>query len=386
MIMVVKVHRRIAVRHRAGEDGADLDRAPRRKLQPPLLVTAEHVARAFGRPRDDPRRAGVGGEGFEAGVGSGEAGVVGADHRRLHEQCGGERDALRVGFPDLGILGVHEDVGAGLEVGEGRGARVEIEGAGAAAGHDRAAMAARLQRGARFGEQRHRGEGAGAALGAAVEVLEMAGIALDPGEAEVRRGRDRLGQRKRAVARGDAGAVLAHVEVDQDLQRPAGGGAGGGEVRHVRRAVGDDHQVRAGFVEGGQAAAAFCGDDRGGNEDRADAAGREDLRLAELGAADADRARLELAFGDLDRFVGLGVGAEGDVFLGAEAGHLRDVRFEQVEIEDERRGVEAPAAAGDVEEVGVEAGGCLDHHRLSLDRLNMRSPLLVPLPLWERVG
>ena len=65
------------------------------------------------------------------------------------------------------------------------------------------------------------------------------------------------GERDRAVARRDAGAVLPDVEVDHHLERPAGGRARAGEEVRIRRAIGDDHEVRAEPVERRETPAAF---------------------------------------------------------------------------------------------------------------------------------
>ena len=69
------------------------------------------------------------------------------------------------------------------------------------------------------------------------------------------------------------------------------------------------------------------------------------LGLGQLGAADPDGTRGELPAGDLDGLVGLGVRPKTDATLGRELRHRRNVRLEGIEIENERRRVDAQPVA-----------------------------------------
>ena len=66
------------------------------------------------------------------------------------------------------------------------------------------------------------------------------------------------------------------------------------------------------------------------------------LGLAELGAADADRAGGELQLGDVGAVMGLGVRPGGQPEAPHRRLHGRDVRLERVEVDAERRRVEIP--------------------------------------------
>ena len=71
-----------------------------------------------------------------------------------------------------------------------------------------------------------------------------------------------------------------------------------------------------------------------------DAGVGEDLGLADGGDGQPDRAGLDLATGDVDALVGLGVRAQGDAPLAHQRGHRRDARVHPVEIDDHRRRIE----------------------------------------------
>jgi hypothetical protein len=66
----------------------------------------------------------------------------------------------------------------------------------------------------------------------------------------------------------------------------------------------------------------------------------QDLRLADFGDRDPDRARIELHLRDLGDLVCLGVRAQSDAPGAALPLHLRDVALEHVEIDVQGRGVE----------------------------------------------
>ena len=140
---------------------------------------------------------------------------------------------------------------------------------------------------------------------------------------------DGFGDFERLRGRARAGAVVADVEIHQHVDFAAGvlipldlldvidhhHGSGGGDARDFR-GVGHGR----------------------GQQQPGDAAFRHQLRLRERGHAHAAGSGGELALGDLDALVGLGVGAQG--FAGAFhlLHHAREVGFEGVQIEQQGRG------------------------------------------------
>ena len=85
-----------------------------------------------------------------------------------------------------------------------------------------------------------------------------------------------------------------------------------------------------------------CGNGRG-DEDAGHPALGEHLGLADLGAAHADRPRRELALGDVDALVSLGMRAQRDAVMRGERGHRRDIAVERVDIEHQHGRVEVGA-------------------------------------------
>ena len=73
----------------------------------------------------------------------------------------------------------------------------------------------------------------------------------------------------------------------------------------------------------------------------------EHLCLAELGAGQSDRTRLELQAGDVRALVGLGVWPQRHAIAGRERRHLGDVALEHVEIDGDERRVERFIAGDD---------------------------------------
>src|SRR6185312_17292860 len=109
-----------------------------------------------------------------------------------------------------------EDVRAALQLGIDPAPRLELEGAGAGAGNLLAGYAVRLQQVA--GRPGFFG-GAGdrpLPLVPGPQMLGRAVIGLEPAEFEMRQIHDPAGEVERRLARLDAAAVAAHVDLDID--------------------------------------------------------------------------------------------------------------------------------------------------------------------------
>src|SRR6056297_2960209 len=81
-----------------------------------------------------------------------------------------------------------------------------------------------------------------------------------------------------------------------------------------------------------------------------------DLRFAQRGAADPDRARCHLAAGDLDRFVRFGVWTQPLPGRAAMRGHGSYVRFQRVQVDQQRGRVEFLPGPRLSDQAGVWAG------------------------------
>ena len=124
-------------------------------------------------------------------------------------------------------------------------------------------------------------------------MLRRAVIGLQPGEGEMRCIGDFPRQREGRLARLDAAAIAAHVDLDMYRQGDAGLGGGGFESGDLRRVV-DANADPGAAGEPHQPPQFLTADDLVGDEDVLDPAIDHRLGLADLLAADADRAQLHL--------------------------------------------------------------------------------------------
>ena len=101
------------------DDIADL-RAPIRGRQGDHaeFVAKKGVGGSFGSPLPQPRRRSVGCQRLEAGIDRDVVGLVGAHHRRAQEQRIEIRIRHAVEELHRAVIHVHEEVGAGLALGE----------------------------------------------------------------------------------------------------------------------------------------------------------------------------------------------------------------------------------------------------------------------------
>ncbi len=121
----------------------------------------------------------------------------------------------------------------------------------------------------------------------------------------------------------DAAAVKSHVDLDEDVDRSSGSTQARGPLPRDRRIVDDEREP--GAIEQREHAIGVDGVERIGEPDVLDAGVRKDLGLAELRAADADRAARDLASGHVRELVRLGVRPEANAARVRRGLHAVDV-------------------------------------------------------------
>ena len=150
-----------------------------------------------------------------------------------------------------------------------------------------------------------------------------------------------------ACARALAFDDVAYARIKRILDRGLRRGRRPLEVLDIVRSV-DAHTDTRGAREPGEASELRRPDDLVRDEDVRDAALEERLRLAHLLAADADGAAGDLAACDLGALVGLRVGTHADKRPGDHGIERLEVPLEDVEIQQQRRRVDAADAGSDV--------------------------------------
>ncbi len=309
-----------------------------------MLVAEEAVAGPLRRAGQDLGRAGLGGEGLQASVDGRKARMAGADHPRIDHQGGLEGLGAVAGQVADAVLGVHEHVGADLELGEHAQFGVDDVGAGARAGDDRRRQILGAQP---LDDAGQIGRALNDRLAPGLEALDVlvgAAIALHAGEPQAGRRGDQTGQGHRIVGRGDARAVKARIDIHHHLERaPAKGLRRHAQGADIGGIVGDHHQVADVVVQPDQPLDRRRADHRRGDQQGLDAPSGQGLGLAQLGAAGSDSALGDLAPGDLDALVGLGVGSKRDAPFGGEGGHGGDIAVQRIQIDHQDRGVQRRA-------------------------------------------
>ena len=183
--------------------------------------------------------------------------------------------------------------------------------------------------------------------------VAVAGVAEQPAEPQPRQlgdARDEFGGA--AALRIDAAAMKADVHLDQHVDlalvhahqaRPA--------PRDIE-VVDDEREPRA--IEELEDAGGVGRVDRVGKPDVVDAGRGEDFGLAELRAADADRAARDLHAREVRRLVRLGVRPEADAPRVRRRLHAVDVLLEARLVDEDRRGAEVAELHGaSVAESGI---------------------------------
>ena len=247
-----------------------------------------------------------------------------------------DRDGIGVDRSEQRLLAVAEQVRPGphLVHPARRGAEHRRGRSGA---HDRHLEAGRLDRVGGGGEGPHLVVGrAEARRGALVAVAAVAEDALDH-EAELGGGPGDVCRPLRWHAR----PLVAGIDLDPDPQRPVGASHGRREPFRAGHGVEPDGEVR-GVVDGPQPGGLRPdGPDRIGKEEVREAGSGEDLGLTERADRQPDRAGLELDPAEGDALVGLDVRPEADAPRIERRLEPAGVRLDDLEVEEERRGVEA---------------------------------------------
>ena len=169
----------------------------------------------------------------------------------------------------------------------------------------------------------------------------------------MRRLRDLPREGERRLARLDAAAVAAHVDLDIDRQGDPGLARRLVERADLARIVGA-HANPGDMRERDEAPQFLAADDLVRDEHVRDPALDHRLGLADLLNAHADGAERDLLQRDDRTFVGLGMRPRPDTGAGDAVGQAAQVALERVEIDDEGRGVDLVEGHADL---GRRAGG-----------------------------
>ncbi len=152
-------------------------------------------------------------------------------------------------------------------------------------------------------------------------------------------GDDGIGERDDRRSRLDPRAVHADIDLDDDRQDLAGRLRGSAELDEMREAVdGDDRLGARRQID--QSPNLQRADDLVGDQDVADAAIGHRFGLAELCTRHADGTGGDLHSGDFCRLVTLHMRPPGHAVDAASLGNARDIRLEDVEIDEQRRRVQ----------------------------------------------
>ncbi len=180
----------------------------------------------------------------------------------------------------------------------------------------------------------------GLALAVVAHVLGLALVGLQPREGQARRRRDLPGDRHGGLARGDAAAAGADIDLHEAFEGDAVLHGRRREVVDIAEVVDADQHPRP-RGERRQAIDLLRRDHLVGDQHVADAGTHQRLGLADLLAADAaGAAPLDLHHRDVGRLVGLGVRPVAQAVRLHEAAELLDVALERVEIDHQAGGVD----------------------------------------------
>jgi hypothetical protein len=238
------------------------------------------------------------------------------------------------------VLVVHEDVGANLKLGQHTERCVDVMGPGSRSGHDprREARALQLveyvlQIGDAFLDGR-------LPRGIILDMLEIAVVELNAGVSQEAAPRDVARQCHNTRGRCHPRPVHAGVNVHDDGKRLAVRLRGHGQRLDIIGMVHNHHEVRDRRVESREPRDRRGRDYRRCDEQARYASAAQGLRFAQLGAANADRARRHLPKRHVQRLVGFCVRTELDAVRRGERCHRRDVAVEHLDIDNQRRRIQ----------------------------------------------
>ena len=263
-----------------------------------------------------------------------------AHDRDQHKQCVLESIERLAAIDHVArVVGVHEDVGAGLQFVPDVGGGFQFEGAGAGAGYRRTGEAAPLQFRQSLTHVLACGFDGGDAFLRCAEMLCGAVIGLKPPERQMLLSGNRGGEVRSRLAWCRAATPVAAVDLDQHLQAHARAGGGGIELVDVLGVVGADSDL--GFTrQPSQLVLLAAPDDLVGDQDVGDATAHHHFGFGHLLATDADRAERHLLQRDQGRLVRLAVRAQTHRIGAGFLGHALQVALERIEIEDKSRRVD----------------------------------------------
>ena len=175
--------------------------------------------------------------------------------------------------------------------------------------------------------------GGRAAVAEILDVLDVPGVALKPAEPQADAFVRGFRQRHRRLRIAGAGAMQPDIDIDHHIEHEPGRCGDGLEGAQIVHVIGRHHERLMVAAERHEAVDLGGRHDRRGDEQPVDPPRRQRLRLAQGGAADAERAGVQLAARDLHALVGLRVWAEGDTLLCRVRRHRGDVALHRVEIE-----------------------------------------------------
>jgi hypothetical protein len=174
-----------------------------------------------------------------------------------------------------------------------------------------------------------------------VHVLQQAVIGLDAAIAQMRGRCGRGGETHELLGSPCARAPLRDIELGENAQLFAWGPCGLREGCDVVEAVDDGGEAFGLEVERGETIDHRCAGDGGSEKDIVEPTAHQDFGFTERRAACADGACLALQARDGEGFGGLEMRPERQAQTGGHIGEERDIVLKRIEVQQERRVVQA---------------------------------------------
>ena len=288
-------------------------------------------------------------------------GVAHGNHLGLDEQGMLERGLRGVAFV-AGVVGVHEEEGAGLQLAIHPAGRFVHQCAGAGARDQRHGQPGGFDEAARVRRLLHGAGNGFAPFGGAGKVLGAAMVSLQPGKAQPWVAGHRQRQGHGGLARRHTAAALAHVNLYQHIHARVAARLRHrfGQALDALRAVHRHTQAAAPAGKG-------CGQPRRtvqlghgnhfvGDGDVQHAASGQGFSFGHFLYAHALCPGLLQQQGQLGAFVHLGVGPPAHLVLAGEVGHALDVAVHGVQVHHQGGGVDQVYPLADEGGEGVRRG------------------------------